>query len=272
MKNTDLLNVLMKFNDRASERRVVLTDKKLISEYKKESNADLETVNNVIADLGFNYIYVVKDIDKSNNKSAYAISANGKPLFDILNDIEYRCITYTTIRKKISIYMNKFTEDEIVSFISIATKLLSELMVTEIDIDCLFDISEEQRKLYSKDSIFTCNNIFIPYILNELEAHKKGMCFYDRMFFTQLYDYLFYDTSPLEYLDFGEKISNDHIVYGLKLKEKDITLADFLEMLCCDEIVNILYKKSYGKDKSYLAESLRCTYYIALGLEIIISE
>lgn len=59
-------------------------------------------------------------------------------------------------------------------------------------------------------------------------------------------------------------------MFGLKLKEKDVTLSDFLEDLSCDRAVNILYKKSYGKDISYLTEGLKCAYYIALGLEATI--
>ena len=47
-------------------------------------------------------------------------------------------------------------------------------------------------------------------------------------------------------------------LYGLKLNGKEVTLADFFEEFCCDKAVDILYKKSYGKDKGYLAESLRC--------------
>jgi hypothetical protein len=271
MKYNELLNAILKFNDQASERKVILKNEKLVSEYKVDSNVNLETVNNAIAKIGLNHIYIAKNVDKSNNKSAYAISVNGNFLFNILDDIQYRFITYPTIKKRISKYMYKYTEEEIIAFIGIAAKMLYELIISEINIDCISDISENQQQAFSKNSIFTYNSVFIPYVINEIEAHKEGNCFCDHIFFIQLYEYLFCEDFPEEYFDFGEKKQNDHIVYGLKLTDKEETLSDFFEEFCSKKIVDILYKKSYSSDKKAFEEALKCVYYLTLGLESTIS-
>lgn len=271
MKKTDLLSCLLEFNDCLGERKVILKDKKLISEYKAEGDVDLATINDTIANLGFNYVYITKDLDECNNKSAYAISTNGTLLFNILNDIEYRYITYTTIRKKLTGYLKIFSEEEIISVISIVTRILSELFITEVDLSCIYDLSGAQRSLYSKESILSYNYVFIPFILNIVKSYNNGVSLYDHKFFKQMYEYLFYDTSPLEYIDFGERKNSISRVYGLRLKHKDVTIADFIKELCSKKAIDILYKKSYGGDKSAFQEGLKCVYYLMSGLESHIS-
>ena len=271
MEKTELLSCLLEFNDSLGECKVILQDKKLISEYKAGGDVNLSTINGVIANFGFNYVYITKDLDESNNKSAYAISTNGTLLFKILDDIEYRYIKYTTIRRKLTRYLRIFSEEEIISVISFVRSILSELFVTEVDLSCIYDLSRAQRSLYSKKSILTYNYVFIPFILDIVKSYSNGGTLYDHKFFKQMYEYLFCDTSPLKYIDFGERENNISRVYGLRLKHKNITIADFIKELCSKKAIDILYKKSYGGDKSAFQEGLKCVYYLMLGLESNIS-
>ena len=121
------------------------------------------------------------------------------------------------------------------------------------------------------ECILSYNYVFIPFILNIVKSYNNGVSLYDHKFFKQMYEYLFYDTSPLEYIDFGERKNSISRVYGLRLKHKDVTIADFIKELCSKKAIDILYKKSYGGDKSAFQEGLKCVYYLMSGLESHIS-
>lgn len=275
MDKKDLLKEIMHFNDEMCNCKVVLKDNHIFSEYKSESKSCIDSLNLLFSELGFEYVRMRKYADDDEDNGRYMPGTEYISLLYLINDISYRFETYKTIRKKICKKLFRFTETEISACLSIAFDILYELDVFAVNLDMIFGITDEQKALFSDENIYQYNALFLPYLLNEIETHKSKEKHFDQEFFEKLYDYIFsmyYETSPLEQVTFGEIFKNRQMVYGLKLKEKDITLADFLEMLCCDEIVDILYKKSYGKDKGYLAESLRCTYYIALELEIIISE
>lgn len=275
MDKKDLLKEIMHFNDEMCNCKVVLKDNHIFSEYKSESKSCIDSLNLLFSELGFEYIRMRKYADDDEDNGRYMPGTEYISLLYLINNVSYRFETYKTIRKKICKKLSEFTKSEISACLNIAFDILYELDVFTVKLDMIFDITDDQRKMFLSENIYQYNSMFIPYILKELQAYKAEIMFYNQKFWNQLYDYLFsmyYEISPLEQVIFGESCKNGKIVYGLKLKEKDVTLADFLEMLCCDEIVDILYKKSYGKDKSYLTESLKFVYYLALGLETIISE
>ena len=268
METKELLKAIMRFNDRACNCRVISDEMRVVSEYKSESIIDLKDAERAFSELGFKHISIRQYTE--DNSIRYMPGTPAMSVEDILSDISYRFEVYSSVRKKLCAALSGYTEAEICAFIDVAFALMYELEIFYVRLDSIFGITDEQRAMFDEEEIIQYNSIFVPYIMSEIQSHKKGNIFKDQKAFSDIYEYLFsmfYTDDPLEQITFGERNVNGETVYGLKLKEKEATLADFLKELCSGKAVDILYKKKYGQDKTYLAESLKCAYYIAAGLE-----
>ncbi len=268
MENKELLKAIMRFNDRACNCRVISDEMRVVSEYKSESIIDLKDADRTFLELGFRHINIKRYTEDNNTR--YMPGTSVMSVEDILSDISYRFESFSSVRKKLCSALGGYTEAEICAFIDVAFALMYELEIFYVRLDSIFGITDEQRAMFDGEEIIQYNSIFIPYILSEVQSHKKGTIFKDQKAFSDIYEYLFsmfYSDDPLEQVTLGERTANGETVYGLKLKENEATLADFLKELCSEKAVAILYRKKYGKDKTYLAESLKCAYYIAVGLE-----
>lgn len=268
METKELLKAIMRFNEEACNCRVISDKMRVVSEYKRESIIDPKDADRAFSELGFKRISIRKYTEDNNTR--YMPGTPAMSVEDILADISYRFEVYSSVRKKLCAALSGYTEAEICAFIDVAFAMTYELEIFYVKLDNIFGITNEQRAMFDSEKIIQYNNIFIPYILSEVKSHKKGDVFKAQKTLSDIYEYLFsmfYSNDPLEQVTLGERTVNGETVFGLKLKEKEATLADFLKELCSDKIVDILYRKKYGKDKTYLAESLKCAYYIAAGLE-----
>lgn len=274
MNKADLLNELISFNDEASNCKILLDESRVISKYKSKSTLDTKKINQAFSELGFKQIKV----RKYTNEGIvwHMLGTEEMELEDLIYDISCRFEYYSSVRKKLCVELKKYTEAEILSFLNVVHAIIYELKIFNVKVKDIFGMTDEQRAMFSTDQINQFNNIFVSYLLCEIHSYQKSGKTREENLLPEIYDYssfsIFSKDTPFDKIGFGERTVDGKTVFGLKLKDKDITLSDFLEDLCSKKVVDILYKKSYGKDKSYLAESLRCTYYIALGLEIIISE
>ena len=274
MNKTELLSELISFNDEASDCKVIIDGNRTIPKYKSKSTLDTKNIDNAFSELGFRQIKVRKYTDK--NFVWYTLGTEKMELENLINDISYRFEYYSSVRKKLCVALKKYTEAEILSFFNVIRAIVCELKVFNVRVKDVFVITDEQRAMFSTDQINQFNNVFVSYILSEINLYQKNGRVHEDDLLSQIYEYcsfdIFSENRPFDKIGFGERTADGRTVFGLKLKDKNITLSDFLGDLCSKKVVDILYKKSYGKDKSYLTESLRCVYYLALGLEFITSE
>lgn len=268
MKKTELLNQLIHFNEEACNCQVVLDGANIISKFKSESKLDMQNINQTFEELGFRHIRVRK---YTNDDCVWhTLGTEKMELKDLIYDISYRLEYYSSVRKKLCATLKKYTEDEISAFLNVTHALIYELEVSNVRVEDIFGITEEQKALLGTDNINQFNSLLVLYLLRVIHSHKNSSKNNDNKLLSKIYDYsfsIFSTTNPFDKIEFGEKTNSGDKIFGLKLKGKDVILSDFLEELSCNKAINILYKKSYGNDISYLTECLRCTYYIALGLE-----
>ena len=269
MKKTELLNALIRFNDGACNCKVILVGKHVTPKYKSESTLDTKNINQAFSELGFRHIRVRKYTDEEI--VWHMLGTEEMELEDLIYDISCRFEYYSSVRKKLCVALKKYTEAEILSFLNVVHAIIDELKIFNVKVKDIFGMTDEQRAMFSTDQINQFNTIFVSYLLSEIHSYQKSGKAHEDNLLPEIYDYssfsIFSKDNPFDKIGFGERTVDGKTVFGLKLKDKDITLSDFLGDLCSKKVVDILYKKSYGKDKSYLAECLECTYYIALGLE-----
>ena len=274
MDKAELLSELISFNDEASNCKVLLDENRVTPKYKSKSKLDTKNIDNAFSELGFKQIKIRKYTDE--NFVWYTLGTEKIELEDLINDISYRFEYYSSVRKKLCVAIKKYTEAEILSFLNIIRAIVCELKVFNVRVKDIFVITDERRAMFSTDQINQFNTIFVSYLLSEIHSYQKSGRVHEDDLLSQIYEYcsfdIFSENRPFDKIGFGERTADGRTVFGLKLKDRDIILSDFLGDLCSEKVVDILYKKSYGKDKSYLTESLKCVYYLALGLEFITSE
>lgn len=271
MKNNEFLKDLIKFYDNACNCKVVLEGKRVIPKYKSTSTLDIKNVNQAFSKLGFRHIRVRKYIN--GNYVWHMLGTEKMQLKELLYDISCRFEYYSSIRRKLCSTLKKYTEDEIIAFLNVANAIISELEIFDANVADKFGMTDEQRLMFNSDKINQFNSLLVSYLLGKIKSYKKSKV-YDNNILSGIYDYssfnIFCTSNPFDMIELGEITVNGKTVFGLKLKEKDITLVDFLEDLSSSSVVDILYKKSYGDEKSYLDECLKSVYCIALGLEMTI--
>jgi|GEM_PF-2972374 hypothetical protein len=268
MKKTELLNEIIRFNDSACNCRVIPEGKRVTPKYKRDSTLDTGNVDRAFSELGFRHIRVRKYSDEDT--VWYMLGTEKMKLDDLIYDIACRFEDHSSVRKKLCSALGRYTEAEVSSFLDVTYAIVYELEVFSVKAEDIFGMTDEQKAMFGTGRINQFNSLLISYLLSEIHSNKTGSKVHDDKFLSDIYDYsfsMFGMADPFDMIGFGKRTANGRTVFGLKLKEKDITLADFLEDLSSCGAVDILYKKSYGSDKSYLAESLECAYYIALGLE-----
>lgn len=274
MNKAELLSELISFNDEASNCKVLFDENRVIPKYKSKSTLDTKNIDNAFSELGFRQIKIRKYTDE--NFVWYTLGTEEIELEDLINDISYRFEYYSSVRKKLCVALKKYTEAEILSFLNIIRAVVCELKIFNVKVKDIFGMTDEQRAMFSTDQINQFNTIFVSYLLSEIHSYQKSRKAREENLLSQIYEYcsfdIFSENRPFDKIGFGERTADGRTVFGLKLRDRDIILSDFLGDLCSKKVVDILYKKSYGKDKSYLAESLTCVYYLALELETIISE
>ena len=274
MNKAELLSELISFNDKASNCKVLLDENCVTPKYKSKSTLDTKKVNQAFSELGFRQIKIRTYTDEKF--VWYTLGTERMELEDLIYDISCRFEYYSSVRKKLCVALKKYTEAEILSFLNVIRTIVCELKVFNVRVKDIFGMTDEQRAMFSTDQINQFNTIFVSYLLSEIHSYQKSRKAREENLLSQIYEYcsfdIFSENRPFDKIGFGERTADGRTVFGLKLRDRDIILSDFLGDLCSKKVVDILYKKSYGKDKSYLTESLRCVYYLALGLEFITSE
>ena len=242
----------------ASECKVVIDGRCAVPKYKNKSKLDTEKINQVFAELGFRQIKIRKYTDEKF--VWYTLGTEKMQLEDLIDDISCRCEYYSSVRKKLCVSLKKYTETEILSFLNIIRAIVCELEVFSVRVKDIFVITDEQRAMFSTEQINQFNNVFVSYILSEINSYQKDGIVREEKLLSQIYEYcsfdIFSENRPFDKIGFGERTADGKTVFGLKLKDRDIILSDFLGDLCSEKAVDILYKKSYGKDKNYLALGL----------------
>lgn len=267
-----LLDKVTEFYTDLCQCMISIKGNKSVSSYKRNNHTDLKNINNYFINLGFRHIKVRTYNVKRSNYSYYTIGTEKCDLLYVFNDIIYRYNNYKSVKEKIRQGFVKFADDEICACLNMIYCILSELEVFTVHLDDIFNITDEERAMYEENHILQYNNMFIPFIKSKTKLYSKEEKNIQQDSICKLFDYLFtmyYEKCPLEWIEIGECRKKEYTVWGLKLKEKNIMLSDFAQMLADEKFISMLYIKKYGPKKSYLEEALKCIYYLASGLEFI---
>ncbi|MDO5559809.1 MAG: hypothetical protein Q4F95_09460 [Oscillospiraceae bacterium] len=272
---TELLNELICFLDDISQCKVTLQGTKVVSEYKTVENRNAAHMDHVFSELGFEYIKVRKYTEE-NEHHYYTVGFENGEAGNVYVDFSNRFDRFKSIKSMVCRRIPMFSEKEISACLLIIMLILDELQSFTVNSDYFFQITEEQKEKFSgSDNIYQFNSIFVPYIINNVHSHKSGERFDDEEFFSDLFEYLFkvyyIEESPLEFIGFGECQKGPKTVYGLKLRNKDYMLSDFIDLFCSHELLNLLYKKEFVS-RECLAECISFSKIIISELETKVSE